>query len=247
MEGTNLIGILKKIGLTENESRVYFASLSLGPSSILKIAHSAGIKRSTVYSIAASLQQQGLMHTKVRGFKKLFVASHPEYLEQILEKRKEIFQKHLPQFLAAYNLEGERNSVKCYEGLTAVKSLYDDSLKHIKSREDYLVITNQAQWLQLDEPYFLSYIKKRAKLPITTRLLFQDSPVARQHKRWEKNFQEQVKILPLGTSLEIDMVLTPQMLIIHQLIPPIMAIVIENKSVIKLQKELFEIIWKSLP
>ncbi|HBP00108.1 TPA: hypothetical protein DD617_02885 [Candidatus Uhrbacteria bacterium] len=74
-----------------------------------------------------------------------------------------------------------------------------------------------------------------------------NSPVARQHKRWEKNFQEQVKILPLGTSLEIDMVLTPQMLIIHQLIPPIMAIVIENKSVIKLQKELFEIIWKSLP
>jgi sugar-specific transcriptional regulator TrmB len=246
MKNESLIQILKNIGLSENESKVYFSSISLGPSTILKIARSANIKRSTVYSVIETLKQQGLMYIEMRGFKKLYTATHPEQLEQILEKRQNAFKTYLPEFLSIYNLSGQEGVVKYYEGLEAVKSLYDQSLKLIRPHEDYLVITNQAQWFQLDESYFSTYIKRRAKLNIQTRLLFQDSPLAREHKRLEKNFHEEIKILPPGTALDIDMVLIPQMLIIHQLIAPIMAIVIENKSVIKMQKELFEIIWQSI-
>ncbi|MFA5995375.1 MAG: helix-turn-helix domain-containing protein [Patescibacteria group bacterium] len=246
MNHAELIKILQNIGLSENEAKVYCSALSLGSSTILNLARNASMKRSTVYAIVEALKQKGLMHIKMQGLKKLYTAANPEQLEHILEQRQDNFKKHLPDFLAIYNLESNNNFVKYYEGLTAVKALYEDSLKQIKPHEDYLVITNQEQWLQLDEKFFMNYIKKRAKLNINTRLLFQDSPIAREHKRLEKNFNEQVKILPAGTALEIDLVLIPNRLIIHQLIPPIMAIVIENKSVIKMQQELFEIIWRSI-
>ncbi|OGY86325.1 MAG: hypothetical protein A2233_02745 [Candidatus Kerfeldbacteria bacterium RIFOXYA2_FULL_38_24] len=246
MKNDRLIEVLTELGLSENESKVYFSALSLGANTILKIAKDANLKRSTVYSIIEALKQQGLMHVQMHGLKKKYVAAHPTQLEQMIEKKRNDFKKHLPEFLATYHLDGKESTVKYYEGLKAVQSLYDESVQRIKSHEDYLVITNQEQWLQLDERFFMNYIKKRAKLNIRTRLLFQDSPTARKHKKLEKNFNETVKILPTGTTLETDMILIPSMLIIHQLVPPIMAIVIENKSIINMQKELFEIIWKLL-
>lgn len=246
MTNSRLIKILQDIGLSENEARVYYSALSLGSSTIVNIARNANMKRTTVYTIIESLKQMGLMHITMRGLKKLYEAADPAQLELILEQRRNEIKKYLPDFSALHHMEGNNSFVKYYEGLTAVKSLYEESLKQIKPHEDYLVITNQEQWLQLDERFFMHYIKKRAKLNINTRLLFQDSATARQHKRLEKNFHETVKILPPGTALEIDMVLIPNRLIIHQLVPPIMAIVIENKSVIKMQRELFEIIWQSL-
>ena len=42
------------------------------------------------------------------------------------------------------------------------------------------------------------------------------------------------------------MVITPKKVVIHQLNDPIIAIVIENKNISKMNKEMFEIIWDSI-
>ncbi len=241
------IETLKNIGLTENEAQVYIAALSLGSATILKISRTAEIKRTTVYSVIESLKKKGLINIEVRGLKQLYAAEHPKKLSGLLDSRKQQFQGLLPELTALYNLKGGESFIKCYEGLEGIKSVYENLLQSIRPREEYLVITNQEHWLNLDQPYFQRFIERRAKLPITPRLLFTDSPVAREHKKFEKNYNEKVKILPKDTSLTTNLVITPQRVVIHQLTPPLMAIVIENKSVIEMHKELFEMIWQSLP
>ncbi len=42
------------------------------------------------------------------------------------------------------------------------------------------------------------------------------------------------------------MIITPNKVIIHQLSNPILAIVIENKNISRMNKEMFEIIWNSI-
>ncbi|PCI20915.1 hypothetical protein COB64_01520 [Candidatus Wolfebacteria bacterium] len=247
MADNKLIETLKDIGLSENEAKVYFATLSLGPTTVLSISRSAEMKRTTVYSIVESLKQKGLLNIELKGIKQLYVAENPEKLESVLEKRKDEFKNNLPEFLALYNLSGGESFIKYHEGLESVKSIYESLLKEVRPKEDYLVIGSQERWFELDPKFFQSFIEKRAKLNINTRLLFQDSKIARDHKRFEKNYNEQVKILPKETMLSTNLVLTSKKLVIQQLHPPIMAIVIENKSIIKMHKELFEIIWKSIP
>ena len=247
MKNEKFLSVLKDLGLSENEAKVYLATLSLGQSTILKIARASEIKRTTVYSVIKSLLTQGLMRIEVRGFKKKFVAESPEKLESIVDARREKLKHTLPEFLALYNVKGGESFIKYYEGLEAVKSLYENLLRDIRPHENYMVVTDQKRWLALDPEYFLRFTERRAKLPIDIRLLMQDSGTARDHKEKEKNFNEHIKLLPKGTSLTTNLVVTPRRVIIHQLVPPILAIVIENQSVIQMQQELFEIIWRSMP
>ncbi len=247
MQHHQLVATLKDLGLTENEARVYFAALSLGPATILKIATAAEIKRTTVYSVIQWLQHKGLMTIEVKGFKKLFVAERPEKLETMIEERRERFKKAFPELSALYNLKGGEGFIKYYEGLAGIKSVYEGLIRDVHPHEDYLVITDQKRWLNLDQEYFLDFSRRRAKLPIAIRMLMQDTDVARDFKTKEKNYNSHIKILPKNTTLTTNLVVIPRRVVIHQLTPPILAIVIENKSVVQMHRELFEIIWRSLP
>lgn len=247
MKNDKLLGILKKIGLEENEANVYLASLSLGPTTILKLARACNIKRTTIYGIVESLKQKGLMNIELKGLKQIYAPENPEKLESMLESRQLEFQKSLPEFLGLYKLKGEESVIKYYTGISKMQDIYMETLKEIKPHEDYLVITNQEKWYELDPKFALSYIENRAKLDINTRLLFQDSKIAREHKKFEQNFNEKIKILPNGSPLNVDTVLLPKKMIVLELTPPYMTIVIENKNIIELHKEMFEIIWRGLP
>lgn len=246
MRNNKLTNTLKDLGLTENEARVYLTALALGSATILKIARAAQIKRTTVYSVVESLKHKGLVSEELKSWKRYFVAETPEKLEKVFEERRKKFKNSLPEFLALYNLKGSDALIKYYEGLEAVKNIYEDLLKNIRAHEDYLVIGAQDQWYKLDPNFFQNFIKRRAKFPINIRLLFTDSKIARQHKRIEKIYNEKIKILPPETSLTTNLVIIPKKVVIHQLTPPVMAMVIENQSMVQMHRELFEIIWRSI-
>jgi HTH-type transcriptional regulator, sugar sensing transcriptional regulator len=237
---------LNDLGLTENESSVYFSALSLGPTTILKIAKSAEIKRTTVYSVMESLQKKGLVSIEFRGFKKFYVAENPEKLDSILEQRKVRLQQFLPEFAALYNLKGGESFLKYYEGIEAVKNVYESLIRDVRPHEDYLVMANQDQWLSLDREYFKNFLARRAKLPIKVRMMFQDTELGRKWKAERHILNTKIKTLPPSTKISTNLVVTPQRVLIHQLVPPIFGIVIENRSIIRMHQEMFEIIWNSL-
>ena len=247
MKNEKLLEILKKIGLEKKEASVYLASLSLGPTTILKLARACDIKRTTIYGIVESLKQKGLMSIELKGLKQIYAPENPEKLETMLESHQIEFKNTLPEFLGLYKLKGEESVMKYYTGISKMQDIYMDTLKEIKLHEDYLVITNQEKWYNLNPTFALKYIEERSKLDIKTRLLFQDSAIAQEHKKFEQNFNQSIKILPAGTPLNVDTIFLPKKMIVLELTPPYMTIVIENKSIIELHKEMFEIIWKGLP
>jgi sugar-specific transcriptional regulator TrmB len=249
MEKNHYIEILKEIGLTEHESSVYFTMVSLGPSPVLKIARASEVKRTTIYSVIDSLKEKGLVRVELKGFKSLFVAESPEKLESILEQRKNKLKTHLKDFMEIYNKGGGETLIKIYEGLEATKSIYDGLLRDIKPGEDYLIISDMKKAFGMDKEFFDDLRDRRAKLPIKVRVLIGDSDAqeGQDFKKYEKNFNMLTKFLPAGTKLSTNLVITPQRVLIHQLDQPIMAIVIENKSTIKMHQELFEVMWNSIP
>lgn len=246
MQNLKNVGILKDIGLSEEEARVYLAALSLGKTTILKLSRATDLKRSTVYRLVESLKGKGLMGIGLDGLKNIYIAESPENLKITMERRVRELESQLPELMGLYDLKAGESLMKYYTGLDAMKQIYRDTLREIKNGEEYLVITNQEKWYNLDPHFALSYIEDRAKLNIKTRLLFQNSPIAQEHKKIERNFNEHVKILPEGTMLNVDTVLLPHKLIVLDLTFPYMTIIIENKSVIGLHHEMFELVWKSI-
>ncbi len=246
MTKAQLTKLLIEIGLREAEALTYLAALALGPTTVVKLAAETGIKRTTLYTITEELKQRGLMSMEVKGFKKRLVAAPPSQIEMLLVQQREKLQRALPDLEALYNFTGEASSLKYYEGLDAVKGVYESLIRDIKPHQDYLILSDLKRWLEQDPEYFLDFLRRRAKLNINIRMLVQDSAIAREHLRIQRTLNETIRILPSQTKLTTNLVVTPQRVVVHQIIPPIFAIVIENKSIIQMHKEQFEIMWRSL-
>src|SRR5690242_13407133 len=75
---TDIAKLFTTLGLSETETKVYLASLSLGPTSVQDIAKEAKLSRTATYDAVEELQKRGLLSTYVRGKKRFFAAEEPE-------------------------------------------------------------------------------------------------------------------------------------------------------------------------
>ena len=75
---------LQEIGLSEKESRVYLASLELGPATAERLSTQAKVNRSTTYVQLESLMKSGLVTTYEEGKKTFFSPESPELLKRLL-------------------------------------------------------------------------------------------------------------------------------------------------------------------
>jgi sugar-specific transcriptional regulator TrmB len=240
-----LIQILEKIGLSDNESAVYLASLSLGPTKILNLAKSSGVKRTTVYAVIQALQQKGLMRRDVRGLKNVFVPEDPSRLEAILEDRNREFRDFFPQFKSLYNLEGSEAIIKYYDTPEGVRNVWRQLLDDIRNGDDYFVFGDPERYSSNNEKFFKDFIKKRLRTKLNAKLLLTTSKLAKEYKLHAPNFGEEVKLLPERVRFDVNVCITDRRMLIQQIIEPHLMLVIENKSIIEMQKALFTLLWES--
>lgn len=237
---------MNDLGLNDNESAVYLAMLPLGPATILGISKASGVKRTTIYNVLEGLNRKGLTRVDIRGFKKLYVAEHPQKLERMLEHRQTDLKQAFPEFEALYNLKGGESFIKYYEGSESVKNAYFDMLAALQHNDMFLVIGDPDKWERVNASFGTDFIKTRNKQKLQIRMFLVDSDTSRQYKTFEKDFHEQIKLLPKNSPMETNLVVTPRMVLIQQMVAPFVLVTIENKSIIHLHKELFDIMWKSL-
>jgi sugar-specific transcriptional regulator TrmB len=247
IQNEKLLGSLTQFGLNENEAKVYLAALSLGPTTVLKISKVTEIKRTTVYEVVDALIAKGLMKKEIRGFKTLYVSEHPERLENTLDSKRAILSRVLPELEGMYNLKGTESTIKYYEGLKAIENIYDELLADLKPHDFYYATSNIAEWQGLDEEFFIKkHVEKRAGMRVQTKLLFTDSPTAQKRLTTQKNFNEEIRLLPKESDIHVDLVVTPYKLVMFQLKQPLVALVIENRPMIEMHKNMFDILWNSL-
>lgn len=250
MRERKLLSALQDAGLTEKEAAVYFAALTLGPATVLRIARSSGLKRTTVYSVVESLRQKGLMAEEIRGFRKVYTAEPPERLSDLIEARKTSFSLLLPEFAALYKFPASEGTIKFFEGIGSMKEVYEGLLRDIGPDEDYMIVSNMHHWYYADASYFQDFTERRAalsrKLGFRIRLLLQDSEISRKHRKIQAQLNETIRLLPKHTSLTTNLVIIPKKVVIHQLVPPIHAMVVENPNIVRMHRELFEIMWGAL-
>jgi len=128
--------LLEQIGLTAEQSKVYFCLVSFGTLQARKISLETKVNRSLVYKILKQLIEVGLVVENIqKGSISTFSAQHPSRLSEII-KNKEEELKEAEQALdeavgelgAKFNLNKEKPSIHFYEGLDGIKYLNKDIL-----------------------------------------------------------------------------------------------------------------------
>lgn len=239
--------ILEEYGLTVEEARVYMAGLSLGPTSILKLARAADVQRTAAYRVVESLRQHGLMKIELKGMKKLYAVESPHNLKRVLEEKMEQMNNILPGLLSVYKKQGKETLIKYYEGIESLKSVYESILRENRSGEPYYVISSHQEWYELDQKWFENFSERRNRERFDFRFFLLDSEPARILKQNENALGIKVKILPSGLDFTSILILTKDKIWIHNFEPPVEGLVIENQDMISMMLQVFKIMWESIP
>ena len=103
------MNILKEIGLSESEKKVYLTLLELGDSTRGDIVNKSGVTGSKVYELLEKLQEKGLVSIYIKEKVKHFKPTNPKQLLNYIEDKKpyRIIADHLRAsiFLVAEKLE----------------------------------------------------------------------------------------------------------------------------------------------
>jgi sugar-specific transcriptional regulator TrmB len=239
---------LKKIGLTDGETKVYLALLELGSATSGKITKKCGISGSKVYEVLDRLQNKGLANFIIKNGVKYFDAANPErildYLSERgneIEKEKASIQKIIPQLIAK-KAASEPSIAKIFTGWEGLKTANEDIITTLKKGEEWLSmgLTEQPK---LWEVYFTKRQIVRSKKGIIHKHLLNEKYKA-LHTRRKRLAKTEFRFLPkeleMPTSIEIYQNKVIIMILTKE--DP-MAIMMESEAIAKSFQKYFYALW----
>lgn len=128
------LSLLKKIGLSDKEAKIYQILVSSGPSSVRGMAELSGLNRGTVHDSLKLLQAKRLINFYKEN-KQYFVAENPERIRALLDEKEEetremkmAIEKILPELIALHH-SGKKRPIAKYYGKEEIKDVLEDVLK----------------------------------------------------------------------------------------------------------------------
>jgi sugar-specific transcriptional regulator TrmB len=170
----NWKNLLKTLGFTDSEGRIYLTSLELGPSSVQDIAKKVEVSRMTTYTVIESLTEKGLMSSVQRGKKTFYMAEAPEKLVNFLQKRMQRMGETLKEVETAVKdlkliQHGDKPLVKMFEGHEALKVIQEDLLDTSTTYIDEFVNVDDILNLYSFEDELTPFYSKLSKKNIKQR------------------------------------------------------------------------------
>ena len=136
------LDLLKKLGFSDKQVKIYLELLKLGPSSVRILAKNTVIGRGTVYDSLKDLQTKGLVSYYKKATKQYFVAEDPEKLQDLVEKQTEELEdvskkldSFIPELKSLHDKGGER-PVSRYFGKQDISKILEEVLEITENSEE---------------------------------------------------------------------------------------------------------------
>ncbi len=162
--------LLRDIGLSPNEARVYEAMLKTGEASVQTISLESKVHRRNVYDSLSKLSDRGLVsQVFIRG-EKNFRATSPRRLMELLKEKQMKVSRALPDMISKYENRREKEEAFMYMGIEGFKNYLQDILD---AGETVYFIGAKAFWLDPRlEHFIIRFQRERKRLGIKFMHLF---------------------------------------------------------------------------
>jgi sugar-specific transcriptional regulator TrmB len=240
--------ILRKIGLTENEVKIYINLLKLGSSTAYEIGKNTDIYRVHVYDKLEQLMSKGLVTHVYKGAKKYFQATEPSKIKHYLEDKKRELQVQedqvnsiLPELEAMAKIPKEDTFVEVFKGIEGLKYFLKDI---IKTKKEVLVSGIDDQKYQEAIPVFMKQYFRDLRLnKIKEKVITVKRKGVFQFKKdlaptTNYRFLEETQFNPTNTFVY------GRKVVIVSWGTPVTAVMIKNEQIAKTYRNHFEHLWK---
>lgn len=227
---------LKKVGLTQNESKVYLALAKLGSSKAGRISKEASLNRTSTYNSLKSLLEKGLASYVIIGKVKWFQASDPRNLKIYLKNKLDELDEVLPSLSRTFSSKKLKESVSLFKGKKGVKTVLEDILS---SGEENCIFGSEGQLEERMPNYSKKFLKKLKKSNVKMRSIVRKGRKIDKSRRVKVRFVPKDIESPMVTNIYKDKIA----LIIWSEPPEV--VLIQNKMAAKAYKSYFELMWKN--
>ena len=233
--------ILKQIGLTEYETRVYLALLSKGQNSAYELAEKAGLYRQVTYDSLKRLMEKGFVSSVIEGKTKLFKAIDPKLILEYLNEKTESFKQILPELSKLNEASKQSLVVETYKGKNVVGIALKDIINNLKNSKNKEVLCTAVDEYMPEKEFELvvaQYERDLLYYKIKERVIIQEGAKgilqkgSSSYKKVPKKFFNENPIQIYEDNVQMLIWGNPNHLII-----------IRNKSVADSYRKQFELIW----
>lgn len=242
---------LEELGLSQNEVKVYLASLELGAATAQQLAAKAAVPRPTTYVAIGGLVKRGLMSSHTRGKKQYFQAERPSHLLRLLEEeKKRVVEREtklksvLPGLESLVLMSKEKPDVKYYEGLDGLESLRAVLLES-KAR-DFVSICNQKALKQVvPEASIIVHSYKLIKSGIAGKQIILHAKGERVgFTQKTSRIKQKLKISSENPNLAEITVFQNYVALVAYLDKPL-GFLLKSKDIANVARQLFDLAWGS--
>lgn len=237
--------LLKTLGFTDSESKIYLISLETGPAAVQDLAKKAKVSRVTTYAVIEQLMKDGLMSTVEKGKKHLYVAESPERLLSFVHSRVKTMEATLHEIensLPDLKLlqRGEKPVVKLLEGIEGSKALFEDMIKSTPKSIDEFANMDAVHAIFSRED--LTPLRKElARLAIKGKLLYTS-------KKPLEQIQSRVVARHIHSQLvpfDGDIILYQNKTAFSTFHGKLITVIIDSEVITNTIRSLFELAWES--
>lgn len=171
------ISLLRNIGLTDSEIKVYLALLELGSSTKGSIVNRSKVASSKIYELLEKLIQKGLVSFVVKSGVKYFESAPPSrILDYVKEKESQLkdqekkIQELIPSLIAKRSMAGIGSETQVFKGMKGARTSFDDILNELKKGEEYYVL-GISKFTEHFEIFVVNFHRRRAEKGIKCKII----------------------------------------------------------------------------
>ena len=229
-----IVKVLEKIGLNNNEIKVYLTLNDHGSAKAGKVAKLAKIDRSSCYNSLKQLTEKGLVSYVLIGRVKWFQVTGPKRILDYLKEQEEDVKEILPELSARHKAAKVEGQVRLFKGLKGVKSIFLDIAR---TGKDNLVFGSEGQFSERVPEFALQFDRLKKENKIHTKMII------RKGRKETDNKTSEYRYIKADESPAVTNIYGDKIAIIIWTDEP-EGVLIENKAAAKAYKSYFEFMWQ---
>lgn len=259
-EISQILAVLRDVGLGEKEASVYMSSLKLGSALVKDIAKHALQNRTTAYNLLLDLRKKGLVSSYQKRGLIYFSAVSPNRLRDHVNKRieeqerlKQTLDRLMPEFRGLFHSQMRGSRVQIYEGIDSLGSIYYELYGDARYPDEGLEIANWGGKFELFpsslRAELLRFIKDR-KIYVRSLLVADKNTKSWKEKDGGKSQNKTIRLLA-DTNWDffanIEVCRDKIAIVTYRDDVNFQGLVIENRELASVFAFLFESMWKQTP
>jgi sugar-specific transcriptional regulator TrmB len=228
------VDVLRRIGFSESDSKIYMTLLKLGKSNVTRLAEESGVHRTNIYSILDKLKEMGLVSEIKETGKKIFKINDPSNLLTYIKENEDLVKELIPSLNSIQESVKEKVEVEVFQGEKGMKSAMKDI---IRVKKEVLAFGATGQLRKYLPIYALQWVRDIQHYKIPNRYIYVEGTEINEPQFKIKTLPKEF-FTPVGTQIYGNRVL----ITIWE--PTLVAILIKSKEIAENYKLHFELLWK---